>query len=96
MKYCSNCGAEVNENAVVCLSCGASIKNTRSSSDMDSGSFGYAVLGFFFPIVGLILYLVWKDSKPKSASASGKGALTSVIITVVLYFLFFLLLLLGL
>ena len=25
---------------------------------VDSGSFGWAVLGFFFPIVGLILFLV--------------------------------------
>ncbi len=33
----------------------------------DSGSFGWAVLGFFFPLVGLILLLVWKDSMPLSA-----------------------------
>ena len=27
MKYCSNCGKEINENAVICLNCGAAIKN---------------------------------------------------------------------
>ena len=26
----------------------------------DKGSFGWAVLGFFIPLVGLILYFVWK------------------------------------
>lgn len=50
----------------------------------DTGSFGWAVLGFFIPIVGLILFLVWKDSKPLSAKQAGKGALVSVIANVVL------------
>ena len=41
---------------------------------------GWAVLSFLFPIVGLILFIVWKDSKPKSASAAGKGALIGFIV----------------
>ena len=49
---------------------------------MDSGSFGWAVLGFFFPIVGLILVLVWKQSKPKCAKMAGIGALVGVGISV--------------
>ena len=44
----------------------------------DSGSFGWAVLGFFIPLVGLILWLVWKDTKPKSAKMAGIGALVGV------------------
>ncbi|MCB4902539.1 hypothetical protein KZP17_09005 [Bifidobacterium pseudocatenulatum] len=47
----------------------------------DTGSFGWAVLGFFFPIVGLILFLVWKSEKPVSAKQAGMGALASVIST---------------
>ena len=92
MKFCSNCGSSVNENAVVCVSCGAAIAGGSLSLDNDTGGFGYSLLGFFIPVVGLILYLIWKDSKPKSASAAGKGALTSVIVVVGLYFLLFLLL----
>ena len=46
----------------------------------DNGSFGWAVLGFFFPIVGLILYLVWRTEKPLSARRAGIGALVSVIV----------------
>lgn len=53
----------------------------------DTGSFGWAVLGFFFPIVGLILFLVWKSEKPVSAKQAGMGALVSVISTVVLWIL---------
>ncbi len=57
----------------------------------DSGSFGWAVLGFFIPVVGLILWLVWKDQRPLDAAKAGKGALVSVIVWavfMVLYFIF--------
>lgn len=55
----------------------------------DNGGFGWGLLGFCIPIVGLILYLVWKGDKPKTAKAAGMGALISVIIGVVLYVLMF-------
>lgn len=52
----------------------------------DEGSTGgWAVLGFFFPIVGLILYLVWRDTKPLSAKAAGRGALIGFVVGVLLY-----------
>lgn len=54
----------------------------------DQGSFGWAILGFFIPLVGLILFLVWKDSKPGDAKKAGMGALVSVIFSVVLWLLF--------
>lgn len=53
----------------------------------DVPSAGLNALAFFFPIVGLILYLIWKDSTPKKAKAIGKWALISVIVGVVLYIL---------
>ena len=28
------------------------------------GNFGWAVLGFLIPLVGLILWIVWKDERP--------------------------------
>jgi len=30
--FCSNCGAEINPNAVVCLSCGAAVKKSTHSA----------------------------------------------------------------
>lgn len=41
----------------------------------DSGSIGWAILGFFIPIVGLILFLVWKNTKPQCAKMAGIGAI---------------------
>ena len=54
-------------------------------SSMDSGSAGWGVLGCCFPIVGLILFLVWKDSKPRSAKSAGIGAIIGVVICLLLY-----------
>ena len=85
MAYCKNCGTQIDDAAVICPHCGvAQDKMTVASSD-DTGSFGWGVLGFCIPLVGLILFLVWKDTKPKNAKIAGKGALIAVIIEVVLY-----------
>lgn len=61
----------------------------------DSGSFGWAVLGFLIPLVGLILYLVWRNDKPLSAKKAGMGALVSVLLSVALWVLMFMLLTFG-
>lgn len=60
----------------------------QGNKSEDSGSAGWGVLGFLIPIVGFILWLVWKDDKPKCAKAAGIGCLVSVCIsvaTVILY-----------
>ena len=57
----------------------------------EESTFGWAVLGFFFPLIGLILYLVWKDTKPQASKSAGKGALIGVIVGVVFTFLSYLL-----
>ena len=79
--YCRNCGSEIDNKAVICPDCG--VQQTLLGIS-DSGSAGWAVLGFFFPVIGLILYLVWHDTKPLSAKKAGKGALISVIVAVAL------------
>jgi len=50
----------------------------------DAPSIGFAVLSFFFPLIGLILFLVWKDKTPLKAKSCGKGALIGVIVNVAL------------
>lgn len=59
----------------------------------DSGSIGWAILGFFIPLVGLILFLVWIGNKPKSAKMAGLGALVNVIFNIVIYVVVFVILL---
>ena len=45
----------------------------------DAPSFGFALLGFIIPVVGLVLYLVWREETPLRAGSAGKGALFGVI-----------------
>lgn len=75
--YCSNCGNKINDNEKFCPYCGAEqTGNSKSpahtvSSD-DTGSIGWGLLGFFIPIVGIILYCVWRNEKPLNAKISLK------------------------
>lgn len=50
----------------------------------DSGSIGWGILGFLFPIVGVILYFVWRNNKPNSAKVAGIGAIIGFCINLVL------------
>lgn len=45
---------------------------------------GLAILSFLFPIAGLIIFLVEKDKKPKTAKASGICALVSFILGMIM------------
>ena len=54
----------------------------------DSGSIGWAILGFFIPLVGLILFLVWRTTKPKCAKMAGIGALVGFILSLGVNFLY--------
>ncbi len=82
--YCKTCGKEINDNAVICPNCGCETgKVQQTQKAEDAPSFGYGLLGFLIPIVGLIMFLVWKNDYPLRAKSVGKGALISVIISVV-------------
>lgn len=85
MKYCSTCGAELYDEAVICPNCGCS----TSPKVPDKPSKGFAALGFFFPVVGLILFLVYRNETPRKAKSAGKGAIAGVITSVVLSILMF-------
>ena len=75
--YCSKCGKEINDEAVICVHCGCAIESKTASvtNQNDAPNTGLAVLGFFIPLVGLILYLINKDTAPLKAKSAGKCAL---------------------
>lgn len=86
MKYCSHCGKQVMDEAVICPSCGCTVANTNATRGIavdDGPDTGYAIIGFLIPIVGLILYLVKKDTYPKKAKSAGKWALIGFIVSIV-------------
>ncbi len=87
--FCTNCGKEIDDKAVICVGCGHTVKKLVK----DSSSTGFAVLGFFLPLVGLILYLVYEGTQPLRAKSAGKGALigfiTSVVLSIILVVAYF-------
>ncbi len=88
--YCKNCGSLMDDNSNVCPKCGTPV-NTSNNQVVDNGGFLWGLLGCCVPIAGLILFLVWKDTKPKTAKAAGIGALVSVILGVIWYVFVFVL-----
>lgn len=96
MAYCTKCGAEIDNEAVICPKCGVPQPGKQAhvaSNSKDVGGFGWGLLGFCVPIIGLILYLVWKDTQPLNGKAAGKGALIGFIVSIVssiIYYIVFL------
>ncbi len=88
MKYCTKCGKELFDEAVICPGCGCSCETQVAPAEEDKKSFGWALLGFFVPVAGLILYLIWKDKTPLKAKSCGKGALVSVIVSIIFSIVF--------
>lgn len=92
--YCEDCGEPLEPHYNVCPNCGMRLdadpgmpppNHTQSSAPYyeEGDTFGWAVLGFFFPLVGFILFLVWQNDKPRAASSAGKGALVGFIVQAV-------------
>lgn len=77
--FCRNCGQPVPDASSFCPHCGTGVSPAAPIVDKNQPNAGLAVLGFFFPLIGLILYLVWMDSEPGKAKSAGKGALIGVI-----------------
>lgn len=56
--------------------------STQAQSAKEGGTAGWGVLGFFFPLVGFILWLVWKDDHPARSRSAGIGCLVAVCLSV--------------
>lgn len=86
--YCKNCGQSVDTTSVFCSHCGAKLDNRYAvHNDDDKSSFAFGLLGFFIPLAGFILFLVYEGKRPKRAKCAGKGALigfvTKIVISIV-------------
>lgn len=83
--YCKNCGCSLPDDATKCENCGAVLSygfeaGKANPVKEEKGSVLLGILGFMFPLIGLILYLAMMHSEPKKAKSAGKGALTAFII----------------
>ena len=84
--FCPSCGTKNDDNATFCANCGTGLKGQAPQMNMGSAPSPAGgneekgadtivkILSFCFPIVGAILYFVWKEDKPKAASQVCKMA----------------------
>ncbi len=88
--FCNNCGKQIDDKAVVCVHCGVPAKpaNAPVQTDEPLGCFLSGVC-FLVPLVGLILYLTWKDSAPTKSKQAGKMALIGFIVGVVVSIIYY-------
>lgn len=97
--YCEYCGCHLDGNNNYCVNCGHQImtvnKYRYQENIEDNNTFWWGVLGFFIPIAGFILFLVWINDKPKASKSAGLGALIRVIISIFLTILLFFTFLIG-
>lgn len=88
VKYCQHCGNPCDVNAAVCLKCGCAFTPTQPVK-VDEPSIWLRIACFFIPVLGLIMFLVERDERPKCAKSYGMAALISVILQVVFVVLFY-------
>ena len=100
---CQKCSNEVKDGSRFCPYCGSEIINTYnnlSNNNMSNNINGayngdkkvniwLAVLSWFIPIAGLIVFLVKKDDEPKTAKVSGICALISFVLSIIVVFFVF-------
>ena len=72
MKYCRQGGAEMHDDAVVCVKCGCSVTEVDNSI-----SVGLVILAVLIPLFGIIYWVVKAKDRPRCAKACGIAALIS-------------------
>lgn len=88
--FCPNCGTSTAQAPVAPATTptpapapAPTYSYANSSASGDASSIGFAVLSAFFPIVGLVLFFVWKDQYPLKAKSCITGAIVGFILSVV-------------
>ena len=87
MKFCSKCGKEILDEAVVCPGCGCAVTSAPQSNQatyqgynppvVDEVNIGLCVLAALIPIFGVIYWPLKHNETPKKAKACGITALVS-------------------
>ena len=97
MKYCTKCGKELIDEAVVCPGCGCAVVAPNSghqgmpqyqnyqTEQYDKPNVGLCILSALIPLFGFIYWPVKHTESPKKAQACGITAITAFIIYMSFY-----------
>ena len=91
MKFCTHCGKEIMDEAVICPGCGCSTvatppvtQPTTQYHEDDTVSVGLCILAALIPLFGFIYWPVKHRSTPKKARACGITAIIAWVISFVI------------
>lgn len=79
--YCRKCGAEINDEAVVCIKCGCSVESKPLETDEQRTGIGF-LMGLFLGIIGLIIGFCLFKSGTSERNTFVRGWLISFILTI--------------
>ena len=80
--YCEKCGKENKIGTKFCTNCGNSLNvSFNHVVKEEKCTFVWGILSFFVPIAGLILFIIWKNDRPKASKTAGICALIGAIIS---------------
>ncbi|WP_431028497.1 zinc ribbon domain-containing protein [Lysinibacillus sp. LZ02] len=86
--YCPNCGSSINENAEICVHCGVNVlkfSNQTTAAQNDTSNIWVNLLSLCcFPLLGIIMFFVWRDKQPKAAKSALIFGLIGLAISVVI------------
>ncbi|MDD8049079.1 MAG: zinc-ribbon domain-containing protein [Thomasclavelia sp.] len=60
------------------------------SGDIDHSSFGLSAVSFFFPIVGIIFYILWHNTYPLKANSCKNGLIAVLVVYIVMFIIWML------
>ena len=83
MKYCSHCGADLHNEAVICTKCGCNIDGVTNSSSNNYNILaivGFA-LSFFSTVVGLILSIIGYKQAKQNGEKGKEFAIAGIVIS---------------
>lgn len=87
--FCSKCGKEISDKAVICPYCKTeqngglkAITQANNDNGIKAGHIAVGIISAIIPLVGLIVFFVCMKDNPKYSKAGGIGALIGVAIAV--------------
>jgi len=89
--FCSKCGKEITDEAVICTGCGCPVAGKGLSpmdSQEDTPNAGLNILGFLVPIAGLIMFCTMIGKTPIKAKQIGVFSIIGFVINFILIMLF--------
>lgn len=88
MKFCSKCGKELVDEAVICPHCGCMVEAApKMPAANDTVSVGLVILSVLIPLFGIIYWPAVHEKTPKRGKACGIAGLiswgVSILITII-------------